>query len=105
MFLAATRPNVEEGLVRMNRLPNDKVYVVPYLLFTGVLMNDLQKMLDDWSDETEKEFILCDYLGFDDQLISVLGTRVQEVLDENVRVNCDTCSFRVRIDERSAQSS
>jgi sirohydrochlorin cobaltochelatase len=92
-FLAATRPNVEEGLVRMNRLPNDKVYVIPYLLFTGVLMKGLQKQLNEWSKQTKKEFVLCDYLGFDDQLISVLAKRVQEVLESDVQVNCDTCSF------------
>jgi sirohydrochlorin cobaltochelatase len=95
-FLAATRPNVDEGLARVNRLPNSTVYVVPYLLFTGVLMKGLQKQLDEWSKQTNKEFVLCDYLGFDDQLISVLGQRVQEVLDEEVKVNCDTCYLRGR---------
>ncbi|MDT8859879.1 sirohydrochlorin chelatase [Alkalihalobacillus sp. MEB130] len=95
-FLAATRPNVEEGLVRMNRLPNHTVYVVPYLLFTGVLMKELKEQLDEWSKQTDKQFILCDYLGFDDQLVSVLGRRVQEVLEERVQVNCDTCNFRVQ---------
>ncbi|MFC0473410.1 sirohydrochlorin chelatase [Halalkalibacter kiskunsagensis] len=93
-FLAATRPNVEEGLARINRLPNDLVYVVPYLLFTGVLMKGLKKQLDEWSKQTKKDFVLCDYLGFDDQLISVVATRVQEVLENDVQVNCDTCSFR-----------
>ncbi|MFC0558165.1 sirohydrochlorin chelatase [Halalkalibacter alkalisediminis] len=93
-FIAATRPNVDEGLVRVNRLPNQKVYVVPYLLFTGVLMKGLQKQLDEWSKQSNKEYILCDYLGFDDQLITVLARRVQEVLDESVLVNCDTCLYR-----------
>ncbi|KHF41780.1 sirohydrochlorin chelatase [Halalkalibacter okhensis] len=100
-FLAATRPNVDEGLERMNRLPNKIVYVVPYLLFTGVLMKGLQKQLDQWSKQTNKDFILCDYLGFDDQLITILGQRVQEVLDEDVKINCDTCYLRTRSKQTS----
>lgn len=93
-FIAATRPNVNEGFARMDRLPNKIVYVVPYLLFTGVLMKGLQKQINEWSEQTDKQFILCDYLGFDDQLISVLSRRVQEILDEEVIVNCDTCLYR-----------
>jgi sirohydrochlorin cobaltochelatase len=93
-FMAATRPNVAEGFARMDRLPNEKVYVVPYLLFTGVLMKGLQKEINEWSKQSNKEFILCDYLGFDDQLIEVLGRRTQEVLDEEVKANCDTCLYR-----------
>ncbi len=99
-FIAATHPNVDEGLVRANRLPNEKVYVVPYLLFTGVLMEELQEKLDKWSTQTEKEFILCHYLGFDDQLVDMLGKRVQEVLEEYVPVNCDTCQYRVLFEEK-----
>ncbi|WP_332691201.1 sirohydrochlorin chelatase [Halalkalibacter lacteus] len=104
-FLAATRPNVDEGIARMNRLPNDKVYVVPYLLFTGILMKGLQKQLDEWSKQTKKDFVLCDYLGFDDQLISVLIKRVQEVLENDVQVNCDTCSFRYSDTEKAGENA
>ncbi|MCM3760406.1 sirohydrochlorin chelatase [Alkalihalobacillus oceani] len=80
-FMAATHPNVEEGLARVTRLPNETVYVIPYLLFTGVLMETLEKQLAQWSKRTEKSFILCDYLGFDDRLVDVLAERVQEALE------------------------
>ncbi|WP_062046456.1 sirohydrochlorin chelatase [Bacillus sp. JCM 19034] len=92
-FLAAARPNVDEGLQRVQRFEHKTVYVVPYLLFTGVLMESLQKKLE--SNTTDCTFILCDYLGFDDQLISVLARRAAEVLDREVQVNCDTCQFRL----------
>lgn len=103
-FIAATRPNVDEGLERVNRLPNERVFVVPYLLFTGVLMGGLQEQLNEWSAETEKEFILCDYLGFNDQLIHVLAKRVQEVLEDDVPVNCDTCLYRLPYEKKSELS-
>lgn len=79
-FIAATRPNVDEGLEKALRLKGNTIYVIPYLLFTGVLMQGLQKQLEALNDRSEKSFILTDYLGFDDQLLAVLKTRTQEVL-------------------------
>ncbi|WP_100406893.1 sirohydrochlorin chelatase [Bacillus solitudinis] len=94
-YIAATRPTVDEGLERINRIPNKKVYVLPYLLFTGVLMEGLQKTLNLWNEKTEKEFILCSYLGFADALVDVLVTRIKETLSDDVKVNCDACRFRI----------
>ncbi|MCK0471455.1 sirohydrochlorin chelatase [Halalkalibacter sp. APA_J-10(15)] len=94
-FLAAAHPTVEEGLQRLQRFEFQTTYVVPYLLFTGVLMKSLQEMLDDWSEMTDRTFILCNYLGFDDQLIKVLARRAEEVLNDDVQVSCDTCQFRL----------
>lgn len=94
-FLAAARPNVDEGLERIQRFENKTVYVVPYLLFTGVLMESIQAKLEEWSKTTDFTYVLCDYLGFDDQLIKVLARRASEVLERNVQVNCDTCQFRL----------
>ncbi|TSB46662.1 sirohydrochlorin chelatase [Alkalicoccobacillus porphyridii] len=81
-YIAATRPNVEEGLEKALRLKADNIYVIPYLLFTGVLMQGLQKQLQELNEQTDKTFILGDYLGFDDQLLKVLVTRTEEVLTE-----------------------
>ncbi|WP_088102398.1 sirohydrochlorin chelatase [Halalkalibacter urbisdiaboli] len=94
-YIAATRPTVNEGLERINRIPNKKVFVLPYLLFTGVLMKGLQEMLHTWNQNTEKEFILCSYLGFDDELVNVLVNRIEELLRSEVKINCDACQFRL----------
>ncbi|MDQ0205650.1 sirohydrochlorin chelatase [Alkalicoccobacillus murimartini] len=81
-FIAATHPTVDEGLMKAARLASDTIYVIPYILFTGVLMNGLQKQLTELNQQTDKTFILGDYLGFDDQLIHVLAKRTKEVLDK-----------------------
>ena len=80
-FIAATHPTVDEGLQKAARLASDTIYVVPYLLFTGVLMQGLEKQLAELNKLSDKKnFILGDYLGFDDQLIQVLTNRTNEVL-------------------------
>ncbi|WEG18146.1 sirohydrochlorin chelatase [Alkalihalophilus pseudofirmus] len=99
-YIAATRPSVDQGLEKITRSPYKKVFVLPYLLFTGVLMKGLQKKLDQWSLETGIESILCPYLGFDNDMKEVLVKRVEEVLANQVRVNCDLCVYRIEAEEK-----
>lgn len=79
-FIAATHPTIDEGLEKAARLKADTIYVIPYLLFTGVLMKGLEKQLAELNQRSDKIFILGDYLGFDDHLIEVLKKRTVEVL-------------------------
>ncbi len=80
-YLAATRPSLVEGLERTAKEPFQHVYVLPYLLFTGVLMKEIQQKLDWLSEKTAKQYTLCPYLGFDERLVQLLITRVQQLLD------------------------
>ncbi|BAB05215.1 sirohydrochlorin chelatase [Halalkalibacterium halodurans] len=89
-FLAATRPSLDEGLEKVIRLAGKKVYLLPYLLFSGVLMNSLQAKVNELNETLlNKEFLLCHYLGFDDQLVNILVERVDEVLEHKISGNPD----------------
>ncbi|WP_054706125.1 sirohydrochlorin chelatase [Bacillus sp. JCM 19041] len=79
-FLAATTPTVEEGLKKCEKLGAKRVYVMPYLLFTGVLMEELKEMLAKREGETETSYFLSDFLGFDDGLNPVLIRRTKEAM-------------------------
>lgn len=79
-FLAATTPTVEQGLTKVEKLEAPRVYVLPYLLFTGVLMEELDVMLREREGRTNTNYILCDFLGSDDGLSGVLARRTEEVL-------------------------
>ncbi|MBU8907804.1 sirohydrochlorin chelatase [Desertibacillus haloalkaliphilus] len=78
-YLAATSPSFDEGLDRVLTLPTKTVYVLPYLLFTGVLMKRMEEKIDSFQ-RRNKQVILCDYLGFHSKLIHVLIERVNEVV-------------------------
>ncbi|WP_026105113.1 sirohydrochlorin chelatase [Halalkalibacterium ligniniphilum] len=95
-YLAATRPNLDEGLAKVERLQGKTVYLLPYLLFSGVLMNTLGDRVLQLNATSEKEYRLCSSLGFDDRLVEVLLARVDEVLAEEVKVNCDLCRYRMK---------
>jgi sirohydrochlorin ferrochelatase len=78
-FLAAAHPTLEEGLQHALHSEYRKIFVVPYLLFTGVLMQTLKKRLRACSSPG-KQFILCNYLGYHPLLQEVLHERVDELI-------------------------
>lgn len=78
-FLAAAKPNLIEGLQRVLSLPNKNVYVLPYLMFTGVLMETIKRKITE-TDQKNKKLQICSYLNFDDKLINVFVQRVNEAL-------------------------
>ncbi|MEH7110041.1 sirohydrochlorin chelatase, partial [Bacillus sp. JJ1764] len=42
-FLAACRPTLTEGLERLTEETSERIIVVPYLLFSGLLLNEVQQ--------------------------------------------------------------
>ncbi|WP_244877282.1 sirohydrochlorin chelatase [Shouchella lehensis] len=80
-FLAATTPTVEQGLLKCERLRAKNVYVLPYLLFTGILMNELAQQIKVRNQGTDTNYILCDFLGFDFGLEGVLEARAKEAIE------------------------
>lgn len=79
-YLAAARPSFQEGLEKALSARNSQVFVVPYLLFNGMLMNEMRESVDLFN-KRERKFVLCDPLGYHRHLKIVVRQRVEEVLD------------------------
>jgi sirohydrochlorin ferrochelatase len=52
---------------KVEELPNKKIYVLPFLLFSGGFATKMKK--------ANEKIILCDAIGFDDQLIPLVRKR------------------------------
>ncbi|UOE95990.1 sirohydrochlorin chelatase [Alkalihalobacillus sp. LMS39] len=97
-YLAATKPTFDQGLERVQYLPHNKVYVIPYLLFTGILLKQMDAKITKLNEKlTTKDIVLCDYLGYHPDLINVIKDRVKETIANEVPVNCDACKYRMAI--------
>ncbi|WP_347549585.1 sirohydrochlorin chelatase [Pseudalkalibacillus hwajinpoensis] len=77
-FLAAANPSFEEGLELALSSGNSQVFVLPYLLFTGVLMGEMEQKISALN--VDEEVVLCDYLGYHPYLKEVLIERVAETV-------------------------
>ncbi|MFC7062557.1 hypothetical protein [Halobacillus seohaensis] len=52
----------------------------PYLLFTGILMEGMEKFVGDLQLSDDQEFVICDYLRGHPNLVHLLKERVEEAV-------------------------
>lgn len=86
-YLTAAEPDLEQGLRAAKQSPYRKLFIIPYLLFTGILMNTIQKTIKNDDANGHKEFILCNYLGYHPLIGDVLQERFTELSGGNRRVS------------------
>lgn len=78
-FLHAASPSLEEGLKSAGESGYEKVFIVPYLLFTGLLMKRLKK--DISMHPYSRKFYLCGYLGYHPSIKDILIEKITALLN------------------------
>jgi sirohydrochlorin cobaltochelatase len=97
-FVSLAVPGVAAGLDRCRRLGARQVVVLPYFLFTGVLPRRVATQAAAWAaDHADVEVRTAGVLGDCDELAGLVAERYAEALAGDVRVNCDTCLYRVAL--------
>lgn len=97
-FVSLARPSVPEALERCRRLGAIRVAVVPYFLFTGVLVERIAAQAAAWArDHPEVEVRTGLELGADRRLARLVLERYREAREGDIRMNCDCCTYRVAL--------
>lgn len=95
-FMGVTTPLIDEGIDRCLALGAKKVVVLPFFLFTGVLMKRMERLVATYQDEyPDNSFTLAHYFGYHQRLENIMFDRAQEALEGQVVMNCDTCQYRL----------
>jgi sirohydrochlorin cobaltochelatase len=90
-FVSLARPGVPEGLERCRRLGAERVVVLPYFLFPGVLPD---RVVAEAKAYEGAEVRCADVIGDCDGLAGLVVERYEEALAGDIRMNCDTCVYR-----------
>ena len=97
-FVSVAQPDVPGALERCRRLGARTVVVAPLLLFTGVLVPRIYRQAQDWAAEhPEVDVRGAAHLGPDPRLARLVLERHREAVFGDVRMNCDLCTYRVRL--------
>jgi sirohydrochlorin cobaltochelatase len=91
-FVSLARPGVAEGLERCRRLGADRVAVLPYFLFPGVLPD---RVAAEAMAYEGVEVRCADVIGDCHGLADLVVERYEEALGGDIRMNCDTCVYRL----------
>ena len=104
-FIGITHPRIEEGFDRARLHSPKRIIVLPYFMFTGVLMEKIgaiaaqQQALDP-----SIEVVALPEMGIHPQLIRVLRDREIETQLGQVAMNCEACKFRLAAVEKGSTS-
>ncbi|NYF24778.1 sirohydrochlorin chelatase [Sporosarcina sp. JAI121] len=79
-FLYGAAPHFDEVLQQLQQVSQKQVFIIPYLLFTGILMNGIEKKITQQSTGANR-LILCHSLGYHENIRDILVERVTELLE------------------------
>ncbi|WP_223555797.1 MULTISPECIES: sirohydrochlorin chelatase [Lysinibacillus] len=84
-FLYGKGPTFEDWL-QQEKNGSNQVFIVPYLLFTGILRQSIARRLQAYENN---HIILCESLGYDDNVKKVLVERIYQLLQLNEEGVCN----------------
>ncbi|MET8309350.1 uroporphyrinogen-III C-methyltransferase [Micromonospora sp. NPDC005173] len=95
-FISLAEPSVPGVLDRLRRLGARRIVVAPYFLFAGVLPARIVAQSAEFAAaHPELDVRVADLIGDCDALADLVLERYTEALGGDIRMNCDTCAYRV----------
>ena len=98
VYSGVTVPLVEPGLRQLVKLGFHRIVVVPYFLFSGVLVSRIRQHTERVAaDHPEVDFLSAGYLGQHPLVVDTFKERVEEVLRGDTAMNCSLCKYRAQV--------
>jgi sirohydrochlorin cobaltochelatase len=95
-FIGITHPRLEEGFRRARLYQPKRIIVLPYFLFTGLLVKKIFDITAEQQQQYPDIAMTClPEMGLHPQLFSVLREREIETQLGQVQMNCEMCKFRL----------
>ena len=95
-FVSLAMPDVAGGLARCRALGAKRVVVAPYFLFDGVLPRRVGDQARAFgAAHPDLDVLVAGHLGDSEALADLVVERYRETLSGDIRMNCDTCAYRV----------
>ncbi len=94
-FYSITAPRVPETIDACIALGARRVVIMPYLLFTGRILQRIeQQVITARQRHPDRDLLLTHHLGLHEGVISAIIQRFHETLAGQAAVNCDLCKYR-----------
>ncbi|MET7946932.1 uroporphyrinogen-III C-methyltransferase [Micromonospora sp. NPDC005324] len=95
-FISLAQPSVPAVLERLRRLGARRIVVAPYFLFAGVLPDRIVAQSAEFAAaHPDLDVRVAEVIGDCDALADLVLQRYAEALGGDIRMNCDTCAYRV----------
>ncbi|KRG09466.1 sirohydrochlorin chelatase [Lederbergia galactosidilytica] len=78
-FLYGASPKFDDALLKLIEGEKKRIFILPYLFFSGLLMNGIKQKIAEAHDDS-KQLILCKTLGHHPVVPTILSERIYELL-------------------------
>lgn len=78
-FLSVSSPSFDAGLKKAGAGNYEKVFIIPYLLFTGILMKHITRVIE--THPFRDKYVLCNSLGYHRCIEEILAEKVSSLLN------------------------
>lgn len=97
-YSGTAKPLVADGLKLAAKLGFRRYIVLPFFLFTGVLIKRIYAATDEAQARMPSiEFLKCDYLGLHEGVADLFLQRAAEAIAGNAAMNCSLCKYRTQM--------
>ncbi|MCS6840022.1 MAG: sirohydrochlorin chelatase [Roseiflexus sp.] len=94
-FYSITRPDVATTIRHCMALGAEQIIVVPYLLFTGRILQRTTLQVETARQQHPAiPILMAEHLGLHDGVLAAILQRYDEALHGVAAVNCDVCKYR-----------
>lgn len=95
-FIGITHPRLPEGFDRARLYQPKRIIVLPYFLFTGILVKKIFDITAQQQEQYPDISITClSEMGIQPELLQLLRDREIETQLGQVQMNCEMCKFRL----------
>lgn len=97
-YSGVTFPLVEPCLQHAAKLGYKRIVVLPYFLFTGILIDRIYGFTDQVAAEhPETQFVKAGYLRDHPEVLHTFAERVTEQMSDTPPPNCGACGYRAQV--------
>jgi sirohydrochlorin cobaltochelatase len=102
-FSGITWPTVSEGLQRCLVHGVSRVLVVPYYLYTGILVKRISQTVAEMAAlHPECDFRVAQHMGQDTRLDMLAQRMIEQLQNGKATMSCDMCQYRIPLFGREA---
>ncbi|GAC1401428.1 MAG: sirohydrochlorin chelatase [Ktedonobacteraceae bacterium] len=94
-FSGITKPTLQEGLLRCFAPGVTRVLVLPYFLYTGILVKRIAQIVKETAvAHPEYEFCVAEHMGQDTRLDELAVRMIEQTKNGKASMTCDLCQYR-----------
>jgi sirohydrochlorin cobaltochelatase len=97
-YSGVTFPLVEPALEHITKLGFKRIIVLPYFLFTGVLVQRIYIATDAVAAKHPSvEFLKAPYLNDHPAVVETFVERIEQIISGDIAMNCQMCKYRSQV--------